>query len=893
MKAPLYGLTLFVAIFFSNLSAGQEIIWQKTIGGDSIEGLWSGQITIDGSIIIGGYSNSSASGEKADSSRGLYDYWILKLNDTGDIVWQKTYGGNDDDFMHSITTTMDGGYACGGYSLSNISGEKSENSRGYRDFWVLKLDSVGDIIWQKTIGGTAWDELTHIRQTSDGGFILGGDSQSNVSGEKSEPSFGGFDYWIIKIDSVANIEWQRTIGGSSDDHLMELEITDDGGFLCGGSSNSGISGLKTEACRGMYDYWLVKLDSLGNIEWQKTVGGDLTDGLGAIAKTTDGGYLCGGQSQSGISGDKTEPNKGGFDIWFVKLNSTGGIEWQKNYGGSQAESSNSLQQMNDGSFISYGQSNSPVSGDKLEPVRGLGVNDCWILKLDQAGNLLWQKTIGGANFDQGWSCLVAPDSSLILLGSSASDRGFEKAEDRRGSWDYWVMKFSGKYNLIQGQAYIDFNSNNIKDSSEPGLSSTIIAELTTGRMAGVGNNGKYSLSVLDTGTYNVIPNNIPVYYTSTPSAHSASFAALHQVDSLNDFAFQPTGVFNDLCITITPTTPFRTNRTAHYLLSYINKGTTTMNATVVFYRDSNITFTSAVPSPSFVAPDSVVFSIGTLTPYQSGQILVTVTVNAGVATGTVINSGAAIFPFAGDVNPVCNINYMEIEVTGSYDPNDILVNRKTIFDYEINSPPFLEYTIRFQNTGNDTAFFVMIQNQIKESLQFNTFELITASHPCQMEFRNYDATINFIFNNILLPDSNVNEPQSHGFVKYRIRPQNNLIVGDSILNDAQITFDYNFPIQTSVAVTEIITPTNTIDVIDRAQVVVFPNPSSGSVNIKYQNKPIMPVAYVIYNLLGENVLSGIINNGIINLENLPNQAYILKLNLNQEHTIIRLVKMKN
>ncbi|MDQ3049879.1 MAG: hypothetical protein M3Q95_03225 [Bacteroidota bacterium] len=226
---------------------------------DWTDELYSIAQTSDGGYICGGLS--------------LADYWVVKLDALGNIQWQNTIGGNNIDWLYSIIPTSDGGYICGGYSDSNISGDKTENCQGIRDYWVVKLDSEGNIQWQNTIGGSLYDELMSIAQTTDGGYICGGWSNSNISGDKTENSEGWVDFWVIKLDSAVNIQWQNTIGGSGQDELYSIAQTSDGGYICGGLSSSNISGDKTENSQGSADYWVVKLDALGNIQWQNTIGG--------------------------------------------------------------------------------------------------------------------------------------------------------------------------------------------------------------------------------------------------------------------------------------------------------------------------------------------------------------------------------------------------------------------------------------------------------------------------------------------------------------------------------------------------------------------------------------------------------------------------------------------
>lgn len=201
----------------------------------------------------------------------------LKISgQTPQISWDKTIGGTGNDQLNSLIATADGGYVLAGTSFSNISVDKTENSRGERDYWVVKLKADRTIEWQKTIGGSGIDFCTSIVQTSDGGYFVGGYSLSNTSGDKtqnSSSSINNSDYWVVKLSASGTIEWDKTLGGDLAEELHSVAQTADGGYILGGHSTSDISGDKTTDSKGGSDYWIVKLASNGSIEWQKTIGG--------------------------------------------------------------------------------------------------------------------------------------------------------------------------------------------------------------------------------------------------------------------------------------------------------------------------------------------------------------------------------------------------------------------------------------------------------------------------------------------------------------------------------------------------------------------------------------------------------------------------------------------
>jgi hypothetical protein len=821
-------MKLFIALTFLiscviSSNAQVAVRWQNTIGGNNLDYLNPIEPTSDGGYICGGFSNSNISGDKTENSNGDFDLWIIKLDQFGIIQWQNTIGGSSYENIRSITQTSDGGYICGATSRSNASGDKTENSLGGDDFWVIKLDSAGNILWQNTIGGDDNDILHSVVPTSDGGFICGGYSRSGISGDKTENSIGLDDYWIVKLDSVGNIQWQNTIGGTSVDNLFSISQTFDGGYICGGTSNSNISGDKTENSQGVFDYWVVKLDPNGNIMWQNTIGGSDAENLRSITQTPDGGYICGGHSTSNISGDKTENCLGFSDYWIVKLDDVGNIQWQNTIGGSSPDNLSTIILTADGGYLCGGYSYSSISGDKSEHC--IGNADYWVVKLDSTGNIQWQNTIGGTGEDQLNSIRLTSDGGIICGGSSGSPISGDKNEPNMGLSDIWVMKLVFDFNEISGIAYADFNSNNILDAGEPILPNKMMGELQTGSITFTKPNGKYSVAVFDTGSFTVLPISTIQHFSASPANHSASFTSLNQTDSLNDFAFQPVGVVNDLMITLTPISPFRIAFSGQYLINYQNIGNTSLTGTIVLYTDSVLSFLSSTSPPFSITADSIVWQTPILNPFETGSFTVRFQVPAWVALGSQINSCAVIEPISGDVDPTNNQDCSVVTVTGSYDPNDILVDRATLFTTELINPPYLDYIIRFQNTGTDTAFTVKILNPIDTTkLQLQTFEFVASSHPADITWKSWERNMEFQFENILLPDSNVNEPESHGFIRYRIKPKSTLSLNDTIKNNAFIYFDFNAPVATNTANTVIVLSTGISSFDNVFEFNIYPNP---------------------------------------------------------------------
>ncbi|WP_298395919.1 T9SS type A sorting domain-containing protein [Flavobacterium sp.] len=444
-------IILFIG-YCCNINAQTPTIeWQNTIGGNQIDRITDISQTTDGGYIIGGYSNSVISRDKTEQFFGTFDFWIVKLNAVGTIVWQNTIKANGINSNTLIKETTDGGFIVIGASSSNIAGDKTINTNGVDDIWLLKLNNTGTILWQKSIGGSNADQPMSLNILSNNNILIGAISASSISGDKSEINYGIYDYWVLELDELGNIIWQKTLGGSSNETLTSFNKTSDNGYIIGGYSSSSISGNKTENCYGQNDFWIVKLDLDKNIEWQKTIGGTEEDQCSIAYGTNDNGFLLGGNSYSSISGNKTEVSKGDADFWVIKLNSLGEIIWQKAIGGTLRDGIASIAITTDGKFLLAGPSMSPISGDKTENSRGL--EDIWIVKIDENGTILWNKTIGGNDQDYNIKIQSTSDNGIIIGSNSKSSISGEKTEIAT-NLDYWIIKLSP-----------DNLSNNTLDSS--------------------------------------------------------------------------------------------------------------------------------------------------------------------------------------------------------------------------------------------------------------------------------------------------------------------------------------------------------------------------------------------------------------------------------------------
>ncbi len=410
-----------------------QLTWQKCLGGSSYDAPIKMIQTSDGGYLIGGYTYSN-DGDISGYHGGL-DFWIVKLDSSRNMVWQRCMGGSNEDFFKSVIQTIDGGYLIYGHTGST-NGDVSGNHGNY-DIWEVKLDLTGNIIWQKCLGGTGYDNIQSVIQTADGGYLVSGFTRStdgDVSGQH-----GAEDIWLVKQEPAGNITWQKCFGGTNYDAPTSVIQTVDGGYLVTGCTTS-IDGDVT-GNHGDYDIWVIQLDSLGNNTWQKCLGGTSTDFSYTTIKTTDGGYLLSGYTCS-TDGDVTG-NHGQEDIWEVKLDSEGNITWQKCFGGISDEQPNAgVIQTTDGGYLVSGYTNSydsNVTGNH-------GEDDIWELKLNSSGNMIWQKCLGGSSSEYPQYVYQTSDDGYLIGGYTMSSDG--DVSINHGSFDIWVVKMDSGGNMV-------------------------------------------------------------------------------------------------------------------------------------------------------------------------------------------------------------------------------------------------------------------------------------------------------------------------------------------------------------------------------------------------------------------------------------------------------------
>lgn len=329
------------------LSPEGQIQWQKCLGGSGNDVASSIIQTFDGGYMVAG--NTLSGNGDVSGHHGSFDAWIVKLSSSGSIEWQKCLGGSLQDYAQCIIQTSDSGYAMSGYSNSNdfdVSG-----NHGNMDFWVVRLNATGGILWQKSLGGSNNDIGQSIVQSSNGTFVIVGYTNSN-NGQVTGYKGGANDCWIVKLSATGSMLWKKCFGGSLMDNAYSVKQTTDGGYIVAGNTNS-IDG-NVSGTNGFQDFWVFKITPSGVLEWQLPLGGSANEYAYDVIQVTDGGYLVCGYTNSNnmdVSG-----NHGGYDYWTAKISNGGVLLWQKCFGGTGNDYAYSCSQGTDGGYILTGYS---------------------------------------------------------------------------------------------------------------------------------------------------------------------------------------------------------------------------------------------------------------------------------------------------------------------------------------------------------------------------------------------------------------------------------------------------------------------------------------------------------------------------------------------------------
>lgn len=338
----------------SKFSPENTLEWQRTYGGSDDDRAAAIIQTRDGGFAVLGYAKSAD--QEVSTNAGAKDFWLLKLSNNGTLLWEKSFGFSGADYGTALLETKEGGFLLSGVldvSASNGQGNARRALKQHAggDYWAIKTDPSGELEWSRFFGGSFTEVPLGIVETADNNFILAGSSDSNDFNISN--SNGSYDFWITKIAADGDLIWEKSFGGSEIDEARAITNTNDGNFIIVGDTRSADKNVSIN--NGAADVWILKISAEGALLWEKTIGGSSFDVARAVSKTQDNGYLIAGSSRSLDNGFE---NNGQNDALILKVNSNGDLLWQKTIGGSEIDFLYDVTELSNGAIIAVGESSS-------------------------------------------------------------------------------------------------------------------------------------------------------------------------------------------------------------------------------------------------------------------------------------------------------------------------------------------------------------------------------------------------------------------------------------------------------------------------------------------------------------------------------------------------------
>lgn len=897
-KFQLIAISLLLSMHVS--SFGQTTEWMVTNPAIATDIC----IDVKGNTIATGFFNSSITiGGQVYNTRGQEDIMVVKYGDNGNIMWSNQIGGAGSDSVKQIIYDGQGNvWVTGSFTGSIQIGSSNYNSNGASDAYIAKLSaSTGKVLFATNIGSTGNDVASGIGTDKWGNIYISGNYNGTVTyGSVTLTTQPGANSYVIKMDQSGNPYWGKTINGSAAAEVWNMAVDDMGSMFitgyCGNGSSLNITGTVVNP---NFDTYITSLDSSGTYKWYisaMNAAGKFTD----ISTDNAGnayfiGYYIGQNSQVG---QKTVQSSYMQNLFIGKINNSGNCSWVQPYGNSLTAlvlEQNSIDVTDDGKIFACGLFEDSVYFGAYKVKTAMSTFEGFVVKLDSTSNVMWAAQTDGSKTTQQWlSSISANNNGEVCVAGYGTDTltfgNFVVKSDQN-----FLIRFADSpSNILEGYVFIDKNGDGKMNGADQPIKNSVLAlDITNVRVA-TDSKGHYKLYSAK-GQHTIAAPNPPKYHTyTTPSSYTVNHSTYVFRDTSLNFGFAINPNINDLKSDITPISFPRVGRVAVYQVTYSNVGTSTLSPTVTFSVDTMLKFASATPVPASQNGNTFTWNAGSLNPGGKGVIKIEFNVPTYAQIGDPVFSTCTTGPTSNDTVPNDNSDTLTVPVFGPYDPNFKTVDIDTL--YNVSSPDWLEYTIHFQNLGNDTAFNVHVSDTLSQYVDPSTIEIISSSADVNLVFKD-PTVVEFRFNNIMLPDSATDPEGSNGFVKYRVKYLSSLPVNNSIENFADIYFDYNPAVRTDTAHTIYIYPaavTELTSVISGFN--VYPNPSSGIVNVHFEtiNNGLSTIA--LYDITGQIILqkqvtamSNIVQDQI-NLSYVKPGAYILVVKQGNEQITSRIIK---
>lgn len=817
------------------------------------------------------------------TSLGVQDGVVVKTDPNGNILWASPFGGTGGDYCNEIVfDNWNSLWVTGQFSGTMYAGDFTLVSAGGTDAFLVKLDAAsGEIVFAERFGSSGNDVGMGIKADIFGDVYVSGTYIGNLSfGNILLSGQGQHDIFLIKVDIEGMPVWGSSIKGSSFDASWSMAIDSDRNtYIAGFSTSSSPNFAGTVLNFAETTHFIAKFDLNGAYVWTalSEFNGEV---YGLCADADNNVYFTGNYDTQGTFGNIQLTGVGLDEVLLGKINSDGGYEWVNSYGGSGNDEGYDVECKPDGELYLIGTfEGSFTFGDVNISTEGFAKT--YVANIDSDGDIIWVIQSYGPAATSHISKSIAHNSNGELFINGNGNTSISIGGLTTAIAGSYLVKLLDDANIIQGVVYRDTNNDGVKDIGESGIPNVIL-QLDQGPGVSSSNNAGVFEVFAGTGAHEVSIPNLPLYHTlTTPDVQSANFVGLGNMDADNDFGLFPTPGISDLRIDITPVSSPKAGFVLAYMLTYTNVGTEAIDATIDLVSDADISYLSASPEPDFQSGQNSSWNLGVLEPQISGTMYVLFNIPMNMNIGDTIASEVSISPLVSDVTPLDNTMQTSSEVTGPYDPNSKEVSANTL--YNIVAEDWLSYTIHFQNIGNDSAHTVIVIDTLSHQLNLSSMEILASSHQPMNFSISGGHVAEFRYDNIMLPDSATDPIGSMGFVKFRVKYLQTIPYNDSIVNFADIYFDYNLPIRTNSAITHHLD--GTIGINSNASVQSFelyPNPSVDQISFNLNQKINAGALINIFDLNGKLVLSEVIQNpsiGIYTVDVSPLQVgmYLLEV----------------
>lgn len=884
-------LLLSTVVGFVLNTQGQAIDWVKNIG----EGvrLEEQSVISDGTdLIVFNILYSPTTFGTQTLAPGRH---ISKFNNSGDLIWNRSMHGADR--MVKIEPDAYKNIIVAGQYRDSLVIDKvvlfknnHVNQRG--KLFILKFDASGKILWaQNSVSRFGDFEITLDQQNN---IYVSSIYFGTITLNNFTINAGGTsNVFLAKYDSFGNLQWLNNVNNPT--------INDTGLIRIIGGKTNVFTATINGAYPGLQTINIRKFNSSGVEEWAQTgnqaspfVQIESAPSFSIALDSAENVHLfnCMPAGTTATFGNTTLAFNALSinNIYQAKLSSAGNWLWAKllllgktptNYFSLSKGTRNSFNIVRN--FYPWSPS--------LSMYTNISKDHGFFTKVDTSGNILTNILLytiqyipfqHGGSFgtittdDYGNNYLLGVVRGTMMLGPFTLSSYPSTSGSMHSSKNFIVKLLPHSYKL-SGTLFIDSNQNGIKDTGEQPFPDGIV-EINPGPYyASPDSDGKYQ-TWLPSGNYQMSSTTLKKYYTFVPQNNTFSLANSGPTQ-VRDLAFVPALNSNDVSISVLNINQSRPGFPVRYRLTFKNEGTTVLSDSLIFkYDNTNLQYDSATITPAASQTSSLKWFYQNLQPNESRSINLSFTAFTSTLRGDTLQASAWIKPTGFDLYTKDNYDTVHHVISGSFDPNDKQVNLNRLTPAQANGGQLLDYIIRFQNTGNDTAFTVVIRDSISTHLALPTFEMLSANHPYTYRFVGKNI-IEWEFKNILLPDSNRNEAASHGFIRYRMQPKNNLKAGDEISGRAAIFFDYNAPVYTNFALTRIAETRNKPNLGDFS---LYPNPAKNYVTVAADLKKQTTATVTLVNLLGQivNKVSLPVNNQLeykLPLNNLPKGVYVVQL----------------